>query len=144
MAAPWRSHNPPPTLPKSEARSPSPSATRFKPNQMLLEQQGNVNAGKFRRGRKTNDKYLGDTQSKSYRSMVRGLPDSENCSLWVSNISPRVQYADILSKAKSGAVFSLHLTARDDDHCAATATFVFKKHQAAEDFITQINSENGV
>lgn len=89
-------------------------------------------------------KYLGDTQSKSSRMMVRGLPDSENCSLWVYNISPKANYAEIFSKIKSGAIFSLHLTASDDDHSAAAATLVFKKHQAAADFMAETETTQGV
>jgi hypothetical protein len=78
------------TTPNTSLAVQRPSSQRpFQATRMALEKQGLIPQPTL------TTKYQGDANSNSYLAQVEGLPDSENCCLWLSNIPLLIKHADI-------------------------------------------------
>jgi hypothetical protein len=80
----------------------------------------------------------------STNSGEEGIPDAENCALFLSHIHPSATIKDILSVVRTGKVRILHITPPDANHSTSAAKLVFMTHSAAARFLQQANSKEGV
>ncbi|KAH6673666.1 hypothetical protein B0J14DRAFT_638659 [Halenospora varia] len=62
---------------------------------------------------------------------LAGLPDHENCALFMTNIPAHATYGDIFDQIHVGAVASLHLQKPNGNHTTSAVFLVFKTAEAA-------------
>ena len=69
---------------------------------------------------------------------------SVNCALWVSNLPPETQMHNIFQHLRTGAIFCVDIKAPGMGYQTAGADICFKNHAAAELFLLQTQSRDGV
>lgn len=105
----------------------------FRPSRMKLEIEG-MAAPKV--PHHPGSKYLGDPNSKSFSAQIEGLPDDQNCALWITKLHPQVDLAGFLNLVRTGAVFACTINEPEKVWTKA-AKLVFKTHQGAARFLAQ-------
>ncbi|KAF8859061.1 hypothetical protein BDZ45DRAFT_783603 [Acephala macrosclerotiorum] len=80
----------------------------------------------------------GSMYSNAFLSIVRGLPEEENCSLWIKNIADD-RYAPFFDLIREGWVWSLYIKPPIDGHPLYAATLVFMSPDAAQAFRFRAN-----
>lgn len=120
----------------------APIPHQFRPNNMVLEKRGHLDAQSAQRH--TSGNYLGSRSSSSNAREVLGLPDHENCALFLTHIPVEATLHELFSTIKTGAVFCLHINPPTSVHQTKAAKLAFMIPQAAAAFLAQINSINGV
>jgi hypothetical protein len=123
------------TLTNAHSAAKSSEVGRFRRSRQALERSGAALSG-----------YTEDSSGNltSSRTGKAGVPDEENCALWLTNIQPSATIADILSVVRTGAVYALHINPAFGTHTTAAAKLVFMKPSAAARFYQQVNSREGV
>jgi len=120
----------------------APIPHQFRPNNMVLKKRGHIDAQSAQRP--TSGNYLGSRSSSSKAREVQGLPDHENCALFLTNIPVEATLQELFSTIKTGAVFCLHVNPPNSVHKTNAAKLAFMIPQAAAAFLAQINSINGI
>ncbi|RKF59563.1 hypothetical protein OnM2_059043 [Erysiphe neolycopersici] len=88
-------------------------------------------------------KYRGDITSSRIRDQL--LRDSENCSLRLTEISPRVSDKEIFNKIDTGKVyFYQRLPSRPGIHHTCAANLAFFERRSAENFYLKCSTEPGI
>jgi len=103
----------------------------FRATRMVLERRGIIPPSTLNSG----TGYQGDTNSASFSAQIEGLPDDENCALFLSNIPLAVTQTDILARIHVGSVFALHINPPDEAHPFQAAKLVFMDPEAAAAFM---------
>lgn len=124
-----------------EKRLGGPVPEPFKVARMLLEQQGRLDDKPVLRI--PGHPWKGDVSSRSFLAQAPGLPDHENCALWLENIPIEVTHTDIFNVIHTGAVNCLHLNSPDDKHPEQAAKIAFSESSPNSPSITRYPSNIG-
>jgi hypothetical protein len=125
------------TLTNAHNVSRSSEVGRFRRSRQAAERSGAL------RSQHTQDFQKSGNLS-STKSGEEGIPDEENCALFLSLIHPSATAKDILSVVRTGKVRILHISPPDANHSTSAAKLVFMTHSAAARFLQQVNSKEGV
>jgi hypothetical protein len=114
----------------------------FRPNNMVLERLGVL--GPSPSHELSDGNYLGKRHSPSNPREITGLPDWENCCLFLTKIPVEVTLQEIFSAIKTGAVFCLHINPPGGMHTTKAAKLAFMNPEAAKAFLRLIQSPQGL
>lgn len=120
----------------------SPAAHPFRPNNMVLQRIGVLVTPTPQRNHGSN--YLGRRHSSPSAREVQGLPDCENCALFLTKIPVEVTLHEIFSVITTGSVFCLHVSPSGGIHTTKAAKLVFMTPEAAAAFLQQTRSPQGI
>ena len=136
-----------PSTPSSDVVINPPSALwhaphPFRPNNMVLERMGVPVTPTPQRN--DGSSYLGRRHSPPSAREVQGLPDWENCALFLTKIPVEVTLREIFSVIKTGSVFCLHVSPPSGIHTTKAAKLAFMSPEAAAAFLQQTRSPQGI
>ncbi len=120
----------------------SPVAHPFRPNSMVLERMGFPVTPTPQRNHGSN--YLGRRHSSPSAREVHGLPDWENCALFLTRIPVEVTLHEVFSVINTGSVFCLHINPPNGIHTTKAAKLAFMAPEAAAAFLRQTQSPRGI
>ncbi|KUJ16781.1 uncharacterized protein LY89DRAFT_64000 [Mollisia scopiformis] len=104
---------------------------------MLQQLQGRAQRDDSQLATGTN--YQGNIYTESFLSQVGGLPDEENASLYITNLSSG-DYKAFFDLIYEGAVYSLHFVPPSDGYATWAADLTFMSPQAAGAFFNRANN----
>lgn len=129
--------------PQSGSSSGSPHSGRridlgnFRPSRMKEEQRGLV-------ATPTGSNYLGNKQSRRQAPRNPEAPNEDNCALWLTNIPPDLTLRGFLALVNTGEVFAVVFSPAKPPSWTQAVKLVFKTHEAAERFLNQVRSQQGI
>jgi hypothetical protein len=121
-----------------------PMPDNFTPSSQALETMGVIAYGQQAQ-RNPGHRYQGSMETRAFRSQVYGLPDRENCALYITWIPLEVTLTDLFEIIRTGDVECLYLQPPcPPKHVMKAAKLHFKEPEAAEAFHDLANSHEGI
>jgi hypothetical protein len=121
-----------------------PMPDNFTPSSQALETMGVIAYGQQAQ-RNPGHRYQGSMETRAFRSQVYGLPDRENCALYITWIPLEVTLTDLFEIIRTGDVECLYLQPPcPPKHVMQAAKLHFKEPEAAEAFHDLANSLEGI
>ena len=121
-----------------------PVPDNFTPSSQALETMGVIAYGQQAQ-RNPGHRYQGSMETRAFRSQVYGLPDRENCALYITWIPLEVTLTDLFEIIRTGDVECLYLQPPcPPKHVMQAAKLHFKEPEAAEAFHDLANSLEGI
>ncbi|KAF4631444.1 hypothetical protein G7Y89_g6690 [Cudoniella acicularis] len=112
----------------------------FQPSRMHLERAGLLPPPQPR-----DSNYLGDPNSRSAAIQILNLPSEENCALWITYLPLDMTIPRFIGLVRTGEVFAAMLYEPEGGlNWAKAAKLVFKKHDAATEFLAKVKSFLGI
>jgi hypothetical protein len=126
---------------RPRAESSLGTTATFKPTRLALAQQG-ILEGPV--DRNPGFGYKGDMSSQGYQLQAADLLDSENCALWLKNMTLQTSEGEIFDKITTGAVSILHFYEPTEEHGSKAAKLVFMNPRGATRFLRECRGNLGV
>ncbi|KAF4631438.1 hypothetical protein G7Y89_g6688 [Cudoniella acicularis] len=108
---------------------PRQAPARFRPSRMWLDVRGLTHPSypPLLQANAENSNYRGERGTRH----IHGLADHHNCSLFITNIPPSANYADLFDLIRAGNIFSLHIIPPEGQFDTAAAFLVFMRPEDA-------------
>ena len=114
---------------------------QYRPTEMVMREDQKQNTKDQSLSSK---KYLGNVNTRGFKSQIRNLPGRYNCALWITNIPIEADYTDVLNAIHEGAVASLHLNSPNEEFHNQAAKLVFKEPESAAAFLRRSRDREGI